>query len=186
MFRASSLPQLATPWEDEYVGLRYRGAAQLRDGSTLPCVVFQSRERTVEFISRRLREETDPLTYQILVQSYLTASGVSELDVTGALSSRFAWPTELLQEIRGETMMGYTAFVAEMKDAQAFNYLVESARFEFIELPDGYEWADIKTIKSGMVYSSTRGMEAFTPERRKDTRFLGAKHYFTCYVTNLS
>jgi len=37
----------SVPYDD--IGLRYRGAVELRDGTALPCVVF-GRERVINFI----------------------------------------------------------------------------------------------------------------------------------------
>jgi hypothetical protein len=98
--------------------------------------------------------------------------------------SPFAWPLELLKNIHGETTMGWTAFVAEMKDGTMYSYGT-SYNFEFFDLPQGYSQSDIIKIHSGMIYSKDRGMEKFAMNLLKETQVLKDKPFFACYLNEI-
>jgi hypothetical protein len=82
--------------------------------------------------------------------------------------SPFAWPLELLKTIHGETTMGWTAFVTEMKDGTMYPYGT-SFNFEFFDLPVRYSHSDIARIYSGMAYSKTAGLVAFSRKSVQET-----------------
>ena len=80
--------------------------------------------------------------------------------------------------------MGWTAFVAEMKDGTMYSYGTEF-RVEFFDLPQGYSHREILRIHSGMVYSRARGLENFSLNAVKETQPLREKPFFTCYLGEL-
>jgi hypothetical protein len=174
------------PLKDSIYGDRYRAAARIIDGTYLPCVVFQRRQEQVNLALRRFDQlQAEKSQYRAIVESFVTnSSHVAEYDLSAAELSPFAWPLELLNTIHGETAMGRTAFVAEMKDGTMHSFGT-SFRFEFFELPEGYSYTDIATIHSGMIYSVTRGLCKFSMEWMKEITPYREKPFFTCYLKDL-
>ena len=99
--------------------------------------------------------------------------------------SPFAWPLAVLEQIHGETAMGWTAFVVEMKDGATFSYGTEF-NFEFFDLPTGYSHSDIAKIHSGMIYSKARGLETYSLAASKEVQTLREKPLFICYLAALT
>jgi hypothetical protein len=181
------------PLEDSIYGNRYRAAARLSDGTYLPCVVFQSKQAQTKLALRRFKElRWKRSQYEAVVESFVASgSSVAGYHIKGVELSPFAWPAELLRTIHGETSMGWTAFVAEMKDGSMFSYGTQFC-VEFFDLPAGYTYADVQQIHSGMVYSKTRGLEAFSADAYKETvdkyahsPCLRERPFFTCYIDAL-
>ncbi|HEY6903861.1 MAG TPA: hypothetical protein VI216_06105 [Candidatus Acidoferrales bacterium] len=174
------------PLTDKIYGNRYRVAAHLKDGTYLPCVVIQSKQQQVELALRRFDElSSKPSQYKSVVESFVSSgSKLSEYHLRDVELSPFAWPAELMRSIHGETTMGWTAFVVEMKDGTRHSYGT-SFNFEFFELPPGYSHSDIVKIRSGVLYSSARGVEAFSIEGLRQTKPYTDKPFFTCYLTAL-
>jgi hypothetical protein len=175
------------PLKDPNQGDRYRAAAYLIDGTYLPCVVFQNKQARVELALRRLKHVRWRRTqYRIVVESFVTGgSRVAEYDVKTVEPSPFSWPIDLMRTINGETVMGWTAFVAEMNDGTIHSYGTDF-RMEFFDLPKGYTYKDILRIHSGMVYSQSEGLQKFSMDTAKNTQPLREKPFFTCYLPNLS
>jgi hypothetical protein len=171
------------PLKDQIYGNRYRVAAHLNDGTYLPCVVLQSRQAQVKLALRRFKEERS--NYESIVETFVAGgSQVAEYDLKDIEVSPFAWPFELLKTIHGETSMGWTAFVAEMKDGTMYSYGT-SFNFEFFDLPVGYSHSDIASIHSGMAYSKTAGLVAFSMKSVQEAHPLREKPFFTCYLQTL-
>jgi hypothetical protein len=141
------------PFHDNIHGNQYRASAYLNDGTYLPCVIFQSRRAQVALALRRFRElRWKRSQYEAVVESFVAGhSNVADHEIKTIELSPFAWPLEILKTIEGETTMGWTAFVAEMRDGKQFSYGT-SFRFEFFELPPGYAHSDIAKIHSGKIY----------------------------------
>jgi hypothetical protein len=109
------------PLKDQVCGNRYRVAAHLNDGTYLPCVVLQSRQAQVKLALRRFKEERS--NYESIVETFVAGgSHVAGYQLKDIEISPFAWPLELLKTIHGETTMGWTAFVTEMKDGTMYSY----------------------------------------------------------------
>ncbi len=120
-----------------------------------------------------------------MVESFATGgSRIAEYDVKTVEISPFAWPIELMKTIHGETTMGWTAFVTEMKDGTMYSYGTDF-RMEFFDLPQGYSHGDILRVHSGMIYSRARGLEAVSLDAMKPTQPLREKPFFTCYLKEL-
>jgi len=180
---AGFLSNSIEPLEDKIYGNRYRAAAHLRDGTYLPCVVFQSKQALVELALRRFSElRWKRSQYRAVVESFVSAgSMVASHDLRNVEVSPFAWPRGLLSEIHGETTMGWTAFVAEMKDGTMHSCGTQF-NFEFFDLPAGYSYSDVATIHSGMVYSKDRGLEKFSMNALEEIQPYREKPFFTCYL----
>lgn len=171
------------PLKDPIYGSRYRVAAHLNDGTHLPCVVLQSRQAQVKLALRRFKEERS--NYKSIVETFVACeSRVAHYQLKDIEVSPFAWPLELLKTIHGETTMGWTAFVAEMRDGTMHSYGT-SLSFEFFDLPVGYSHSDIVRIHSGMAYSKASGLVAFSMKSVQETRPLREKPFFTCYLQTL-
>ena len=121
-----------------------------------------------------------------MVMSTFVADGsrVADHDLKSVEHSPFAWPSAVLRRIHGETAMGWTAFVAEMKDGTMYSYGT-AFNFEFFDLPNGYSHGDITTIHSGMTYSPAAGLQKFGRESVRDLPTLRDKPFFTCYLDEL-
>jgi hypothetical protein len=174
------------PLKDANLGDRYRAAAHLIDGTYLPCVVFERKQARVDLAVRRFKElRWKRVQYRIVVESFVAGgSRVAECDLETIELSPFAWPIELMQTIHGETTMGWTAFVVEMKDGTMHSYGTDF-RMEFFDLPRGYAHSDILRIHSGMSYTESRGLEKFSLSAMTESKPLREKPYFTCYLKEL-
>jgi hypothetical protein len=171
------------PLRDQIYGNRYRVAAHLNDGTYLPCVVLQSRQAQVKLALRRFREERS--NYESIVETFVAGgSHVADYQLKDVEVSPFAWPLKLLKIIHGETAMGWTAFVAEMKNGTMYSYGT-SFNFESFDLPSGYSHSDIARIHSGMVYSKTAGLVAFSMKLVQETHPLRERPFFNCYLQAL-
>ena len=171
------------PLKDQIYGNRYRVAAHLNDGTYLPCVILQSRQAQVKLALRRFKEDSS--NYESIVETFVTGgSHVADHQLKDIEDSPFAWPLELLKTIHGETTMGWTAFVAEMKDGAMYSYGT-SFNSEFFDLPVGYSHSDIARIHSGMAYSKTTGLVVFSMKSVQETHPLRERPFFTCYLQTL-
>ncbi len=179
------------PLEDSIYGHRYRAAAYLTDGTYLPCVVFQSKKAQLELALRRFKQlRWNRSQYRGVVEVFVAGgSRVAEHHLKSVEISPYAWPPELLRTVHGETTMGWTAFVAEMKDGTMHSYGTQF-NFEFFELPEAYSFSDIGKIHSGMVYSQARGLHAFSAQSQAETvhsygHSLRERPFFACYLKEL-
>jgi len=185
------------PLDDKFFGFKYRCSLTLNDGTFLPCVVLQSKKRLVEFAKRRIQEELngrgfiggeDP--YGQIVPSFVASHNrVAAYDVADAIPSRFAPPLQLLSRIEGETTMGWTGWVFRMKDRSVFSY-GSSFRMEFLQLPDGYEFADVEEVINHSFVNSGGALDGLgqgrplTEEYRR-TKLLRERASFSCAVEGI-
>jgi hypothetical protein len=183
---ASFLKNSIEPLNDQIYGNRYRAAARLTDGTYLPCIVFQSRRSQVELALRRFDQlRNQPSQYRMVVESFVSGgSHIADYQIKAVEPSPFAWPLAILKQIHGETVMSWTAFVAEMSDGTMYSYGTAFC-FEFFDIPDGYSYTDIKRIHSGMVYSRERGLEPFSMGSYQSTALFREKPFLTCYLREL-
>jgi len=182
------------PIPDSIYGPRYRCALALKDGTQIPCAVLQSKTKQVELAKRRIKEEMsgggrigghDPYG-QII--SVFAASGnrVNDYDVASVSVSLYAPPLTLLQQIHGETTMGWTGWVFEMKDGKLFAY-GSSFTMEFFDLPAGYTFGDVTKVhnhsylsKGGNLVNLQQGA-GLPPDYGHDSLFR-ERVFFTCYI----
>lgn len=175
------------PLPDGIYGDRYRVAAYLKDGTYLPCVVFQSRKLQVDLASRRFEQikREEPNNYRSIVETFVASgSSVADYQIDRVEVSPFAWPLTLLDTIEGETSMGWTAFVAEMDDGRRFSYGTQF-HFEFFALPTGYGHQSIRRIESGVIHTDDLGTRPFTLNTDSAVPYLREKAFFSCYFAEL-
>lgn len=183
---AAWLKRTIEPLHDRFDGDRYRASVFLKDDTYLPCVVFQSQALRVELALRRfdeLRNQSEQ--YQMVVEGFVASgSHLANYAIKAIEPSPFAWPLATLNTIHGETTMSWTAFVVEMHDGTLHSYGT-SFSTEFFDLPQGYTYANIAQIHSGMVYSQAGGMAPFSLNDLQDISPYREKPYFTCYLPEL-
>lgn len=183
---ASFLKASIDPLNDSIYGNRYRAAAYLTDGTYLPCVVFQSEKKQVELFQRRMKDLESKPSQQRDVTAVFVAAGsrVNSFDLKSVEPSPYAWPFAILKTIQGETAMGWTAFVAEMRDGTLYSYGT-SFNFEFFDLPTGYSYTDIAKVHCGMVYSESKGLQPYSSDLQREVRTIRERPFFTCYLKAL-
>jgi hypothetical protein len=153
---AEFLMENVKPRKDSYYGgdyrYYYRASAYLRDNTYLPCVMFANPAKIVDRTLTRLAETAkDNANYLRVVQSFAAhGARVPIHEVDRVELSPYAWPDELLDQIYGETVMGWTCFAATMKDGMNFTF-GSNYSYDFFDLPEGYSYKDIVEIHSGMV-----------------------------------
>ena len=185
------------PIKDIYGTREYRAAARLVDGMYLPCVVFKSSASVVNLALKRLSGGTDQnmtseksmgLGRYNVIRSLVGGNRVSEIDIAGVEKSRYAFPAAIHEQIRGETSMGWTAFVVRMKDGKIFSFGT-SLRTSFFNMPEGYTPDDALELINHS-YVSLEGDLIGRNDREKKGTFsmdsvFKAKPFFECYVDAL-
>ena len=131
-------------------GERYRVAATMTDGTPLPCVVIESASHTVDLSLKRFEETRKSsdlyMGYRAIVTSFVTKGNtVNDYDLKELAQTSFAIPLPRMQEIKGETSMGWTEFYAIMKDGAEFRFGTTYLT-EFFDMPSGYSAADIVKV----------------------------------------
>lgn len=174
------------PLHHEVYGKRYRAAVYLKDGTYLPCVVFQSRGRQIELACRRINEIRGcPEQYRFVVAQFVSNDcRLADDAIDRAELSPFAWPVPLLESIQGETALGWTAFVVEMDDGRRFSYGT-SFGDEFFDLPEGYSYSNIRTIHRGMIQTEDGRTVPFNWPLLSQLNCRRERQYFTCYLDEL-
>lgn len=185
------------PLPDPIYGPRYRCALTLKDGTNLPCAVLQSRAKLVELAKRRLKEESSwkkrlsaDDSYARVLSSFLSAHNrVADYEVAACGPSKFAPPVALGRQIRGETTMGWTGWVFEMKDGRMFAY-GSSYHMEFLDLPEGYGFGDVAKVHNHSFLSAGGALMNLVqggalPARYPAEGLLKARVFFTCYIDGI-
>ncbi|WP_346317639.1 hypothetical protein [Chitinophaga sp. YIM B06452] len=187
------------PVEDSNFGLGYNAAVTLKDGTFLPCVIFRNPSITINLAIKRFKEEqsgksifnkSSGLGYREIVKTFVTSGNrVNHYNIIKVEKSRHAFPIHIRNQIKGETSMSWTAFVARFKDGRALGFGT-TWDIEFFDLPTGYQAEDIVEIinhsyllKSGEIVSH-RSFDRIT---RKDemAEINGNKPFFECFIDNL-
>lgn len=182
---AGFLRKSVRPIKDELYGAYFRASAYLKDGTYLPCVMFGHPQKLVDLAVRRFAETArDVRRYREIVTSFVARKAtVPVWDVAKVEPSPYAWPEEILSRIHGETVMGWTAFTARMRDGKVFGFGT-SYRFEFFDLPEGYSYDDIAEINSGMVVDD-KGLEKEFTLDDFSAKVYREKPFFYCYTEHL-
>jgi hypothetical protein len=194
------LKENIAPDRDRAHGVVCRAAARLTDGTFLPCVRFLNPggaiAGAVERFARARGGEcivnnSPELGFRLQVKS-IVADGnrVNEYDVARIEPSRFAFPPAILDRIEGETTMGWTGFSARMRDGKYFGFGTTGS-FEFFEMPDGYEPADIAEILNhsfvaagGEVQDLPRAF-LYAPPGYREAVIHQSRPFFSCFVDEL-
>lgn len=193
------LKQHFEPLEDTHTGQGYWASVYLKDGTFLPCVVFRNSKTIVDLAIKRLKEEKSAESifsrkhgfgYREIVKAFVAGGNcVNHYDMSNVIASRFAFPTPIHHQIRGETAMGWTAFVAGFNDDRLLSFGT-AFNWEFFDLPENFEAKNIVEIinnsyisKSGVIvgHHLLRGERPFenleTIHREKP--------FFECYMDHL-
>lgn len=181
---AEFLMENVKPLKGDYTGQPYRASAYLRDGTYLPCVAFTNPTTIVDLALKRFAETAKrEAEYHMVVESFVAGGArVPIYEVERVELSPYAWPEELLDQIHGETVMGWTSFAATMKDGKNFTFGTNYS-YDFFDLPEGYSYKDIVEIHSGMVAREDGGLNYFSLEWTG--KCYRNKPYFHCYTKSL-
>ncbi|MFC3150031.1 hypothetical protein ACFOEK_03240 [Litoribrevibacter euphylliae] len=183
--------------EDSIYGTSYRGAAILRDGTEIPCLIFKSKQKIVDLAKRRIKEELngngrlggdDPYG-QIVTVFAAGGNKVNDYDISKVIPSRYAIPDALRSKIHGETFMGWTGWVFEMNDGKLFQF-GSAFSFDYFDMPKGYDFDDVKEVHnhsylndSGKLCKLRQG--AFPPEDYKLENVFREKVSFECAIDGI-
>ena len=184
---------------DPIYGPQCRCSVTLTDGLVLPCVILRQAAPTVDLALHRFDDEKhgkgvfgkSKKPYQQIVRHFVTSgSSIDDFYVQSVDPSPFALPSEVMSQIKGETMMGWTGWVFEMSDGSVFSY-GSSFSFDFFELPDGYTFGDVAKVHNhsfvnsdGQVASIHEDRAGYLEKRGSDdlARTYQARPSFVCYV----
>lgn len=143
------------PSEDSSSGKGYRASVTLIDGTLLPCVIFRHTATIVNLAIRRFKEEQtgksifakkSGLGYSEIVKTFVAnGNRINHYDIADISKSRFAFPLSVQKQIKGETSMGWTAFVAKFKDGRLLSFGT-TWDLDFFDLPADCEAEDIEEI----------------------------------------
>jgi hypothetical protein len=148
----------------------FRCAAHLKDGLYLPCVLLRATNPQIDLALRRFaetavqEERTEQERKTFLRRLFATAVPFGLTDIVKTFvatgnrvnswhldrieSSPFALPLARLQEIQGETRMGWTQFVGVMRDGKQFSFGT-TYHTQFFEMPPSYTATDVVRIIPG-------------------------------------
>lgn len=120
------------PLENQAYGQGYRASVYLKDGTFLPCVIFRNSKTIVDLAIKRFKEEKSAESifsrkqgfgYREIVKNFVTKGNcVNHYDILNVTESRFAFPLEIQKQIKGETAMSWTAFVARFNDNRLLSF----------------------------------------------------------------
>ncbi len=168
-----------------FYGKQYRASAYLEDGTYLPCVLFSDRNKMLALYEERLNElQAKTVQFRQSLGSFtMSGSRVDSYDIAQLEVSKYAMPQNWVNKIIGETSMGWTCFVVEMKDGKLFNYGTSFAR-EFFNVPLGYTFADFNEIYSDMI-AMPDGTVVSGRGANQPVEFIRERSHFICYLDGL-
>jgi len=184
----------AEPWPDQTYGDGYRCSAYLKDGTYLPCVMLRRSAPLTALAMRRFEEEKkgkgifrSTNGYEEIVKTFVVAGNrVNGYDIDRVEPSRFAIPLSLLQRVKGETTMGWTGFVLEMRDGKLFPFGTTFLA-EFFNIPEAYTFEDVAAVHnhsyvsaSGELRPLSQGMSDL-PADYDPSSVNRERPYFTCH-----
>jgi hypothetical protein len=183
-----------------HYGPGYRTSAYLTDGTFLPCVMFCNPENKVRLAIKRFADEkvgnsifrkSRESGYADIVKNFVTTGNlINNYDISRVEISRNALPLKILEQIHGETTMGWTGFVVRMKDQNVFGFGTRF-RSEFFQMPEDYLPDDIAEIINHSYLSKTGQICAHTvpflewPEDYDDLNVFKERPYFDCFIDGL-
>ncbi len=165
------------PITNSYSGNIYRCAAILEDGLYLPCVVISSLNKQVDLAIRRFDETRinhalhESVGYRSIVKSFVAEGNrINHSDIKKLEISDYALSPSHLDEIHGETCMGWTEFFITMDDGKEFCFGT-TFTIEFFYMPEGYTAKNVFRITPAV-----RG------EPRKYKQIYRERPFFKCYI----
>lgn len=194
----SFLKENIAPLNDSNLGPGYRRSVYLTDGTFLPCVIFRSSKPVVELAMRRFKEEqsgrgifakSSGFGYKEIVKTFVAKGNcVNGYEIAAALKSRFAFSFEVLQQIKEETTMGWTAFVARFRDGRCLGFGTRWS-YDFFDLPEGYD-ADqiVEIISNSYLLRTGEIVHHRSLDPRMTIEEIGVnreKPFFECYLDGL-
>ena len=160
------------------------------------CGVFLRTQNTVEIVMRRFKQDMGIFKnkadgYRNIVKPFVTRGNcVNPYDIADIEISKFAFPTSALKQIQGKTTMGWTGFVAEMKDGKHFRGGTTFSH-EFFQMPEGYAADDIDKIINHSYVSKTGEVRSHKvpflkhPDDYDDALIFRERPFFACYLDEL-
>lgn len=183
------------PVPDTHYGDGYRCSVYLKDGLYLPCVVIRKNRKYIDLACRRLQDEQSGKSifkdkrngFRETVKTFVTSGNtINAYDIKSVEPSAYAFPSSLLKQIEGETVMSYTCFVLEMRDGKMFSF-GSSFLFAFFDLPSGYAFSDVTQVHNHSFVSpdgsivTVKDVEDFQNEYQPVSVYR-ERPYFECYV----
>lgn len=146
-------------------GDSYRCSVYLVDGTYLPCVMLQKSEPIARLALKRFEQEKKGKgifgsskasdAYEKIVKHFVTSGNrLNNYDIARVETSKYAIPLSLLSKIEGETTMGWTGFVLEMRDGKSLSFGT-SFGMEFFNIPENYNFDDVVAVHNHSFVSST-------------------------------
>lgn len=186
------------PLTDNIYGDGFRASVTLTDGLQLPCVLFRNSTKLVDLAVRRFKEEQSGksifsklsgLGYREIVKTFVAGGNcINHYDIAKVDKSDFAFPLQTLKQIRGETKMGWTGFVAKMQDGKQFAFGT-SFLFDFFDLPKDYVPTDIVEIINHSYLDKEGNLKSYHDpkvyEEFDRSLVYRERPYFECYLDNL-
>ena len=131
------------------------------------------------------------LGYYDIVKTFVTNGNcINDYDIGRIEKSRFAFPLKIQQQMEGETTMGWTGFVAKMKDGKHFAFGT-SFHWDFFQMPDNYSSDDIEQIINHSYVSQTGEIRSHQvpfsewPDDYNENIIYREHVFFECYLDNL-
>lgn len=181
------------PIEDSIYGSAYRTSAYLTDGTLLPCVTFRRSDKLVDQAIKRFTEEESisatNFGYYNTVKSFVTTGNcINYYDIAKIEVSKYAFPVNILKQIKGETTMGWTGFVARMKDNKLHSFGT-GFNFEYFNMPEGYTSSDIVEIINHSYIDKYGELKSHRSPDIHNTYskeiVFRSKPFFECYIDDL-
>lgn len=186
------------PIEDSSYGKCYRASVFLTDGTYLPCVTFRNPSTIVELAIRRFKEEksgnsifskSSRMGYQEIVKLFVTQGNcINDYDIAKVEKSKYSFSLETLKNIKGETKMSWTGFVAKMKDGKQFAFGTDFY-FYFFDMPENYCADDIVEIMNHKYIDENNNLKNYHDpdvyEIFKKEMVFKSKPFFDCFIDNL-
>ena len=186
------------PLKDNAYGDGYRASETLIDGLYLPCAIFRNSNTVIDLAIKRFKQEqsgkgifskSSGLGYRDIVKVFVTRGNcINDYQIAKIDFTHHAFPLEILKKIKGETKMGWTGFLAKMKDGKQFAFGT-SFSFDFFDMPTGYTPNDITEIINHSYLDKDNKIKSyhspdFWNEFNKDMVYR-EKPYFECFVDDL-
>ena len=182
------------PYPDSIYGDGFRCSAYLKDGTYLPCVMLRKNKPIADLALRRFEEEkkrdgvfSAGKHHKDIVKHFVTSGNkVNDYDFKKIEISKNAIPVSLLKQIKGETTMGWTGFVFEMRDGKAFSFGT-TFLMAFFDLPENYTFDDVLAVhnhsfvsRNGEIKSLKHGMMT-QPSDYDQSQVYREKPFFDCF-----
>lgn len=186
------------PLPDRGYGDGYRAAVTLTDKLYLPCVMFRNSSKITNLAIKRFKQErkgknflskSTGFGYKEVVKIFVANGNcINHYNIAKVEPSNFAFPENILEQIEGETKMGWTGFVARMKDGKQFAFGT-SFHFEFFDMPSGYSTADIIEIINHSYLDKDGNLKRYHSRELSHefdrSMVYREKPYFDCYIDHL-